>query len=106
MFRLARHGIALAAAAIAVVAGSAASAEAGSWVFRPSYYSHELPVAAPRNFGPLPQVGAHRAGPYVTRPAGAYARFSWRRVYNRNWIGGGYDNLNYIESYIQFGEQF
>lgn len=106
MLRAARHKIALGAIGFAVLLGSARSAEAGSWIFRPSYFTHEVPIDAPRNFGPVPPMRQDRSGPYTTRPAGAYVRSGWRQVRSYQWIGGGYDNLNYFESFIQFGEQF
>jgi hypothetical protein len=75
-------------------------ASAGSWIFRPSYYSHE-PTTNVR-------IGRqYSKGPVFTRPEGSYVRGGWRWQ-NAPLIVGGqiYDNYNYYESWVQHGEQY
>ena len=77
-----------------------ATPPAKSWIFQPSYYSHD-PVTHVR-------IGkASNGGPYFTRPQGAYVNFGFRN--NRSTINVGgrtYDNVNAYESWVQTGEQF
>ena len=106
MIRLRQLLVVLSALGFASVLGPLPSARAGSWIFRPSYFTHDARAFAPRRFGPTPRSRAYRAGPYVTRPQGAYVRSGWRHVHHHLRAGHGYDNLNYYESFGQFGEQF
>jgi hypothetical protein len=75
-------------------------ASAGSWIFRPSYYSHD-PVTNVR-------VGRqYSKGPVFTRPSGSYVSGGWRWQHAPITIGGQmYDNYNYFESWIQHGEKY
>ena len=88
------------------VLGPSPAARAESWIFRPSYFTHEYPTFVPRSFGPAQAVYPNRTGPYVTRPQGAYVRGGWRHTRSYLRAGDGRENNNYFESYIQFGEQF
>lgn len=76
------------------------SAQAGSWVFRRSYYTHD-PVTPVR-------IGkAAVNGPHFSRPQGAY--FSGGYRWNRSQInisGHAYDHVNIFESWYQTGSQF
>ena len=79
---------------------SAAPAQAESWMFERSYYSHQpaTPVAIGRRA---------RGGPYYTRPQGAYFNGGFRRLRSTINVGGlVYDNLNLFESWAQTGGQF
>ncbi len=76
-------------------------AQADSWIFNRSYYSH-APVQNVR-------VGTQQAasGPVFTRPTGQFVRGGFRRV--RSVIQtpyGSVDQINYFESWIQGGAQF
>ena len=86
--------------ALAAIWAAPQFASAESWIFRPSYYSHD-PVSKVR-------IGRQYAGgPVFTRPTGAYVRGGWRWQNAQINIGGQiYDNDNYFESWIQHGEQF
>lgn len=85
--------------AVAVIA-SPLSALAESWIFRPSYYSHD-PVTNVR-------IGRqYSAGPVFTRPTGGYISGGWRWQNASIIIGGQmFDNYNYFESWGQQGEKF
>lgn len=78
----------------------AVSAQADSWIFNRSYYSH-YPMQTV-------QVGRQNgAGPVFTRPTGQFVRGGFRNV--RSTIQtpyGSYDQINYFESWIQSGAQF
>lgn len=79
---------------------AAAPAQAESWMFERSYYSHEptTPVVMGRRA---------RGGPYYTRPQGAYFNGGFRRLRSTINVGGlVYDNLNLFESWAQTGGQF
>lgn len=79
---------------------SAPPAQAESWMFERSYYSHQpaTPVAIGRRA---------RGGPYYTRPQGAYFNGGFRRLRSTINVGGlVYDNLNLFESWAQTGGQF
>ena len=75
-------------------------AQADSWVFQQSYYSHD-PVTHVR-------IGrSSHGGPYYTRPRGAYVRSGYRNLRSTITAGGrSYDHINVFESWIQTGEQF
>ena len=75
-------------------------ASADSWIFRSSYYSHD-PVEKVR-------IGRqYAAGPVFTRPNGSYVTGGWRWQHAPITIGGQmYDNYNYFESWVQYGEQY
>ena len=82
----------------AVVAARGAQAE--SWVFLPSYYSHD-PVA-PVQIGPR-----YEGGPYYVRPQGEYVRSGYSHTNSTISVGSqGTDTLNYYESWIQVGGQY
>ena len=88
----------LASLAICSLAGFA---QAESWIFGRSYYSHTPPrpivVGQPRAGG----------GPYYSRPQGEYTTSSLR--YLRSFIniqGQTVDQYMVYESYIQGGSQF
>jgi hypothetical protein len=80
-----------------VVAGNS---KADSWVFLPSYYSHD-PVA-PVQIGPR-----YEGGPYYVRPQGEYVRSGYSHTNSTISVGSqGTDTLNYYESWIQVGGQY
>ncbi|HEV3339221.1 MAG TPA: hypothetical protein VG125_02655 [Pirellulales bacterium] len=88
------------AAVLVAGLGSAVPAQAESWMFGRSYYSHQPtePVAIGRRA---------RGGPYYTRPQGAYFNGGFRRLRSTINVGGQvYDNLNLFESWAQTGGQF
>ncbi|HQU41623.1 MAG TPA: hypothetical protein PK867_02380 [Pirellulales bacterium] len=80
--------------------GSALPAQAESWMFERSYYSHSPAT-------PVPIGRRARGGPYYTRPQGAYFNGGFRRLRSTINVGGlVYDNLNLFESWAQTGGQF
>ncbi len=82
----------------AFVAASGAQAE--SWVFLPSYYSHD-PVT-PVQIGPR-----YEGGPYYVCPQGEYVRSGYSHTNSTISVGSqGTDTLNYYESWIQVGGQY
>ncbi len=77
------------------------SAQAESWLFSRSYYSHD-PVTAVRIADP-----AVRGGPYYTRPQGVYVRSGFRNSNSIINMGrAGSDQTNVWESWIQTGRSF
>jgi hypothetical protein len=79
----------------------ASSAQAESWLFSRSYYSHD-PVTQVRIADP-----AVRGGPYYTRPQGVYVRSGFRNSNSIINMGrAGSDQTNVWESWIQTGAQF
>ena len=70
-------------------------ANAGSWIFRRSYYSHT----------PVQPVTIGNKSPYPVRrvlPSGAYVRTGYRNLQSRIQVGGqSFDHLNIRESWIQ-----
>jgi hypothetical protein len=87
-------------AALAAIGTTPQLASAESWLFRPSYYSHD-PTTSVR-------IGRqYSVGPVFTRPTGGYVSGGWRWQNNRITIGGQiYDNYNYFESWAQQGQKF
>jgi hypothetical protein len=74
--------------------------KADSWVFLPSYYSHD-PVA-PVQIGPR-----YEGGPYYIRPQGEYVRSGYTHTNTTISVGSqGTDTFNYYESWIQVGGQY
>jgi hypothetical protein len=89
----------LAAAAMFAIAPSVQAQD--SWIFQPSYYSHD-PITQVRIAEP-----AVHGGPYYTRPQGAFVRSGYRNLNSIIPMGRlGNDQMNYWESWIQYGEQF
>jgi hypothetical protein len=87
--------------ALLALAAPAMRAEAESWIFGRSYYSHTPPrpivVGEPRSKG----------GPYYSRPQGEYTSVS--RRYLRSFIniqGQTVDQYMVFEGTIQGGSQF
>jgi hypothetical protein len=77
----------------------ATSAEAGNWMFRRSYYSHD-PVQ-PVVISPYPVTG-----PVYTRPQGEYVRGGYRHLHGAIHIGGNtYDHYHMWDSWFQHGSQ-
>ena len=93
MKRLLPIGCLLAACATSSVA------QAGSWVFARSYYSHH--PATPVEIG-------RRApgGPFYTRQQGEFVRSGYRSVRSSIYVGNGYDTAQFYESWIQVGGQY
>lgn len=77
-----------------------ASAQQGSWLFEPSYYSHA--PAQPVTIGPRAS-----GGPYYSRPQGAFVRGGNRHIFGTIVVGGrGFEQVNYWESWVQHGSQY
>jgi hypothetical protein len=90
----------LSVAAVLSAILAATSAKADSWVFLPSYYSHD-PVA-PVQIGPR-----YEGGPYYIRPQGEYVRSGYTHTQTTISVGSqGTDTFNYYESWIQAGGQY
>jgi hypothetical protein len=90
----------LIAAIAACMAFGSATAEAGSWIFQPSYYSHH-PVT------PV-QLGRRASGgPFYSRPFGAYVNSGFRNLNSNITVGGQtFDHVNVFESWFQTGTQY
>ncbi len=87
--------------AAAAFSGLATSAQAETWLFSRSYYSHD-PVTQVRIAEPVV-----RGGPYYTRPQGVYVRSGFRNSNSIINMGrAGTDQTNIWESWIQTGAQF
>jgi hypothetical protein len=86
--------------ALAAIGAVPQLASADSWLFRPSYYSHD-PTTNVR-------IGRqYSVGPVFTRPMGGYVSGGWRWQHGQIVVGGQmYDNYNYIESWGQQGQKF
>jgi hypothetical protein len=98
MISIVRKSIFVAVALTALFSGGAAKAD--SWVFLPSYYSHN-PVA-PVQIGPR-----YEGGPYYIRPQGEYVRNGYTHTQTTISVGSqGTDTFNYYESWIQVGGQY
>jgi len=89
----------LVATLLAAAYGSPARA-GESWVFRPSYYSHN-PVTNVR-------VGRQFSyGPQYTVPIGEHVRSGYRNLHSTIQVGGGtFDMVNVWEAWVQVGSQF
>lgn len=92
--------LALIISAALLVSSMAAPTRAESWIFAPSYYSHD----------PVTQVRIGRqysSGPVYTRPSGEYVRTGYRNLRSTIQVRGQtFDHLNVWESWIQTGAQF
>lgn len=78
----------------------AAPAQAESWMFRNSYYSHQ--PAQPVQIGPRKV-----SGPIFTAPVGEYVRSGYRNINSRiNVRGQHIEQINMWESWIQVGSQY
>jgi len=92
----------IAPAALAAVLVFSGSVQASSWIFLPSYYSHD-PVTDVR-------IGPEQYrfdGPYYTRPQGEYVRGGYRNSDSTFGRGrGGCDQFHIFESWIQYGSQY
>lgn len=95
--RSAIAGIVLAFMAAWCLSGEPAQAQ--SWMFRRSYYSHypvqRVDVGAPAN-----------TRLRYTEPQGAYVRWGWRNSNTSGNIRSSYDNFRVYESWIQTGAQY
>lgn len=85
---------------LATLAGSAAPAQADSWVFQRSYYSHH----------PTASVETHRravGGPFYSRQQGLFVRSGYRNIRNTIIAGGRVTEQGQIfESWVQGGAQY
>jgi hypothetical protein len=87
--------------ATAVVVAFAARAEAGTYLFERSYYSHS--PAAPVVIGHRAPIG----GPAFTRPQGAAVQSGYRWQRSQIRVGGQVvDQLNTWDSWIEFHEKY
>lgn len=88
-------------ATVAVFAMAQVVQAEDSWIFQPSYYSHD-PITSVRIAEP-----AVHGGPYYTRPQGVYVRSGYSNLNRIIPMGRmGNDQLNYWESWVQYGQQF
>ena len=108
--------------AMLALAVSATEVDAGSWVFRQSYHSHQASPAAggvaPGGYalpGQIPFQGyAARqyypqpgyAQPRYTQPGGAYLRGGFRHLRVGGNLRNYDDHHHFFESWIQHGGQF
>jgi hypothetical protein len=97
MKRIARILLSLIAIATPLTFARTSSA---SWIFLPSYYSHD-PVAQV-------QVGPrYEGGPYYVRPQGEFVRRGYSHTESTITVGNlGTDTYHYYESWIQVGGQY
>jgi hypothetical protein len=87
-------------AAVLALASLAGSAQAQSWIFNPSYYSHDpiSPVRVQRQYS---------RGPQFTPSVGQYVNSGFRQLRAQINVGGGvYDQLNMWESWVQSGGKY
>ncbi len=75
-------------------------AQTGSWIFRPSYYSHDPVIDV--HIGPR-----FDGGPYFVHPQGSYIRSGYRQLQTVvPTAGNGTDTTNSFDSWIQIGGQY
>jgi hypothetical protein len=79
---------------------SAATAQADSWVFQRSYYSHHPTVKA--------EVSRRAVGgPFYSRQQGEFVRSGYRNIRTTIIANGRvYEQGQFIESWVQGGAQF
>ena len=86
--------------AVLALASLAGSAQAESWIFQPSYYSHDpiSPVRVQRQYS---------RGPQFTPSVGQYVNSGYRLLRAQiNVAGGVYDQINMWEGWYQTGAKF
>jgi hypothetical protein len=86
--------------AVLALAGLAGSANAQSWIFQPSYYSHDPinPVRVQRQYS---------RGPQFSPSQGQYINSGYRLLRAQINVGGGvYDQINMWESWYKTGAQY
>ncbi len=76
--------------------------QAGSWVFRPSYYTHHTPGQMMRV--PVDPPASSRV--LFTRPQGSYIRGGYRNLNLGTNVRSMSDNYRVFEYWIQGGQQF
>ena len=83
-----------------LLAASASARAESSWIFAPSYYSHD-PAKHVR-------IGQYSTGgPYYTSPQGEYVNTGFRHLHSNIRVNGrSHDHVNVFESWIQVGQQF
>ena len=87
-------------ALVAVLFSGAASADAASWIFQRSYYTHD-PVTKVR-IGPQAT-----GGPYYAPVRGEFIRTGVRHVRSQIRVGGiVFDQYNEWDTWVQTGAQF
>ncbi len=78
--------IAVAVCGLLTVAATPSTADAGDWMFRRSYYSHELPAGAKVDY-PLPNSRSAYRRPWVAPSLGYSTRGAYR--FNRMQLRSG-----------------
>ncbi len=86
--------------ALLALAGLTGSAQAQSWIFQPSYYSHE-PVS------PVRVQRQYSRGPQFSPSVGSYINSGYRFLRAGINVGGNtYSQLNMWESWYQVGNKY